>query len=194
MSKGVAGRRAALLLLAAGMTAAACDTGTDVEDLTAGSVSFRWAVEGGADTLTWIAEGDCGERGFDLSRATCAVGSDEQTVWVALAVSISTEETYDKVTLLHPPEEGACAIHFTPGTQTTCTVEFLRGTSDFPVDPYPAYVMTSGTITTAVGVDENGDTRLTGTFEGRAEDFSELQLAPIAIVGGTFDVDFAGHD
>lgn len=180
--------RAAVLALGA-VVAGGCNDSTAPESFDTGSVEFEWMVESGTTGTVWTASGTCGSRGFDLGSSTCAVGSNEGQYWAALGVMANADNTYDTVTIVHPPSDGSCEATFTPGSVTTCTVEFVRGRVDFPQEPVPQYVMTSGTITVTRSADGE---RLTGTFEGTAEDLSELALEPIVITGGGFDVDFVG--
>lgn len=186
MGGRVWGRAGSLALVAA--IAAGCNDSTEPEVFASGTVEFEWAVQAEtADTIAWAAAGSCGSRGFALGSSTCAVGSNETNFWAALGVFVNADGTYDTATIVHPAGEGSCEATFTPGTQTDCTVVFIRSRVDFPQDPVPTYVMTSGTITMTQG----GDRRITGTFQGTAEDVSELGLDPIVITGGTFDVHFA---
>mgnify|MGYP006205164911 CR=1 FL=1 len=185
---GVSFRIGAALVAAGSLAVSGCNDGTEPEPFETGSVEFEWALEGAPSATIWTASGSCGTIGFDLGSATCAVGSNEGGYWAVLGVIANEDDTYDTVTVVHPPGEGDCEAEF-DGVSTTCTVEFVRSRVDFPEDPVATYVMTSGTITFAVEETETGP-RLVGTFAGVAEDFSSLELDPITVTGGGFDVDF----
>lgn len=178
-------RRAAVVagVLVAGVTG--CGDPTE-PSFGSGSMSFEWAPAEGGSATAWSVTGSCGSRGFVLGSSTCAVGSEESGYMAALGVRTLEDERYDTGTLVHPTGEGSCEVSSAAGT--TCTFAFLPRRPSTLSAPSPEYVLDTGTITVEILAVE-GVQRMTGTFEGTAVDKSILELTPIVITGGTFDVE-----
>lgn len=162
---------------------AGCDTAT--EPLEPGTIEFELVAEGASTPSTWSASGSCGPRGFPLGSTTCAVGTEETRYRSVLGVIAHEDGTYDYIVLAAPKRDGTCAVSPETGGTEVCTASLVRGATDVPEEEVASYLLTTGTITAAL---EGG--RLVGSFEGTAEDQSGLELPPLTITDGTFDVEF----
>lgn len=181
----VSGRWPVLALAAVGL--AGCEEPSAPPAPETGTMEFEWVAEGETTAESWEASGACDTPGFSTGSTTCAVGLDDGDRWLSFGVLRHQDDTFDSLILVHPAAEGSCSASFTPDVEPTCTLEFIPGRDNFSTEPLSVYVMTSGTIT--VQMDE-AEGRLTGTFEGIAEDISELNLPPLTISAGSFNVDF----
>lgn len=177
-------RRAAVVVAGVAVVGG-CDSATE-PSFSSGSMSFEWAPEAGGTATSWSVSGSCGSRGFVLGSSTCAVGSEENGYVAGLGVKALEGDRYDTATLVHPTGEGSCEVSSVAGAM--CTLVFLKGHPGSLSAPIPEYVLDSGTIVLEI-VEVDGEQRLTGTFEGMAVDQSALELEPIAITGGTLDVE-----
>ena len=186
MAKGTFGRAAAVVVAGVVVAGVAGCESTTEPSFSSGSMSFEWAPEAGGSATSWSVSGTCGSRGFVLGSSTCAVGSDENDFVAALGVRALEGGEYDTATLVHPTGEGSCEVSSETGT--LCTLAFVREGPGSVGDPVAEFILDSGTIVVEI-VEVDGEARLTGTFEGTAVDKSTLEMGPIVITGGTFDVE-----